>query len=540
MSSFITRLGEQLETLGGGEAATPVAPAAAEPAASQAPLGAHSVLKYAVVDGAERYRRIMRVLYLEHRHFGLRLTPDEVRQRLLGLFDLELEPGVLSPCLDQLSAWGAVSREYDTSLARTARELRQNRYTYAITQAGTRVEGLLDALDQLAETVGALEASRLPAIRDALRRIARLLAEDRPGGAELRAQFERLTGEIERVHAGASDFMSRLNLVIARSEQIDEQEFDACKGLLIEHMQGFRRDLRRHAPEIADALRTVDRLGAARMAALIVSSEEIPALPGIDPEEVAARRHAELLERWQGVRAWFVDEGAHRSPWAALNDKVIDAIRAVLDIAERIIDRRTKRADRARACERLARLVHDAPTEASATALVTAALGIAAPRHVSVPEEDPDLLAAPARTSWLTAAPAPVTAHLRRPGARTPGAGRGAPIADTTVAQARMLERSRRERAELAAMLERFAGLGSVRLSHLAVLSETEFRYLLFWIGRAFETPKDATGARRADSQDGRARIVLWPPEPGRPPVVLRVPQGRFTTADYRIEVSVR
>jgi hypothetical protein len=89
-------------------------------------------------------------------------------------------------------------------------------------------------------------------------------------------------------------------------------------------------------------------------------------------------------------------------------------------------------------------------------------------------------------------------------------------------------------------MFERFAGLGPVRLSDLATLSESEFRHLLHWIGRAFETPRDAAGMRRADSRDGRARIVLDAPERGRPPIVLRVPQGLFTTPDYRIEVIGR
>jgi uncharacterized protein (TIGR02677 family) len=526
--------GEELDAV----AAEPP-PLEAHAAPRTPPLATHNVLKYATVEGAERYRRIMRTLFVEHRSFGLRLTPAEVRRKLLEHYDLDLDVETVSDSLDKLHEWRAVSREYDTSLARTARELRQNRFTFDITQAATRVEALLDELDQLAETVGALEGSRLPEIRDALHRVARLLVEETPDATDLRTQFERLTHEIERLHAGASDFMSRLNGVIARSERIEHDEFDACKDVLIEHMQGFRGDLRRHTPEIAEALHTIDRLGAPRLAALIVATLEIPALPGINPEEVAARRHAELLDQWEGVRSWFIDGDGRRSPWAALNDKVIDAIRAVLDIAERIIDRRMNRADRTRACEHLARLVHDAPAEEEVTAILSAALGFAAPRHVSVPEDDPDALAAPAQTSWLTAPPAPVTAHLRRPGSRTPGAGRGAPIADTRASRRRMLERQRRERAELAAMLERFRGLGPIRLSQLSTLSETEFRHLLHWIGRAFETPKDAAGARRAESQDGRASIVLRGAEHSEP-IILQVPQGRFTTADYRIEVKAR
>src|SRR5215218_3547763 len=89
------------------------------------PLATHSVLKYATVEGAERYRRIMRVFYVEHRNFGLRLTPAEVGRKLLEHYDLDLDDTAVSQSLDRLYAWGAVSKEYDTSLARTARELRQ-------------------------------------------------------------------------------------------------------------------------------------------------------------------------------------------------------------------------------------------------------------------------------------------------------------------------------------------------------------------------------------------------------------------------------
>lgn len=538
MSAFLESLGAELHAAG----ARTTLGTSPEPGSTRSdggtPLGPHAVLRYAVVEGAERYRRLMRVLHAEHRHFGLRMTPGTVGERLRDAFALDLEPATLEAGLDQLHAWGAVDREYDTSLARSAAELRRNRFTYDITQAGRRVETLLEDLDGLAETVGALEGSRLPAIRDALARIAALLEGPDADARALRGEFERLLGDVGRLHAGASDFMSRLNRVIATSEQIDEEEFEACKGVLIEHLQGFRTQLRRHAGEIEAALARVGALGPERLAALIVSVEEIPALPGFSPEHLAAQRHAELLEQWRGLRAWFAGSERSASPWTTLAAKVVDAIRAVLDIAERLIDRRTARADRARACEHLARLAYDA-SEGGASALVVAALGIGHPRHVSVPELDPDAVAAPGRTSWTVAPAAPVMAHLRRPGARTPGAGRGAPIQRGEEVRRRLAERRARERAELDAMLSRFAARQDLRLSDLTRLSPTEFAHVLEWIGRAFETPADATGARSADSRDGRARIRLRPPTPASARTVLVVPQGRFETPDFRLEVVV-
>lgn len=510
---------------------------AAEPQDPPELLPAHGVLRYATVEAAERYRQIMRLLYLEHRHFGLRLNVEDVRARLRDAYELELPAELVAAKLDQLHEWGAVDRAYDAGLARTAAELRRNRFTYDVTQAGKRVEQLLEELDRLSDAVGALDGQRLPAIHDGLGRLAELLSLEQPEPAEVRAALERLLDNVERLHEQASDFMAHLNRVIATSERVDEEEFDRCKGVLIDHLSGFRQQLRRHADPIEAELRRVDRLGARRMADLILSVADVPALPGFTREQVLERQRAELLEQWNGIRRWFEGSGQRESPWAALGEKVVDAVRAVLDIAERIIDKRTRRADRARACEHLARLVHDAP-QADAVALVVAALGLGHPRHVSVPEDDPEAVRDPGRTPWALAPAAPVLTHLRRPGTRTPGAGRGTGIVEPEALRARMRERRAAKRAELERMLRRFRPGERVRLSALSALSQTEFGHLLHWIGRAYEVPPDADGTRHAESRDGRTRIRLRAPAPERPPIVLRVPQGRLRTADYELEVQ--
>ena len=55
-------------------------------------LGAHHVLRYATAEEAETYRRIMRVLYLEHQAFGLRLRPAQVADRLRERYALTARP----------------------------------------------------------------------------------------------------------------------------------------------------------------------------------------------------------------------------------------------------------------------------------------------------------------------------------------------------------------------------------------------------------------------------------------------------------------
>lgn len=512
--------------------------ATSELAPPQERFGAHEVLSYAVTENAETYRRIMRVLYLEHQAFGLRLRPAQVADRLRERYGRSLEADTLDDRLNNLHRWGAVERDHDASLATTAAEWRRNRYTYDVTPAGRLTEELLARLDALGKEIGRLDAARLPSIREALEMLAQELARERPDGTKLRELFERLLGEVEALHAGALSFMRSLGDLMRSVEQVGEMEFEHGKDALLEHLQGFRRSRSRHSADILAMLDRIDELGTAQLVELIVVAEEFVQLPGgASVQEQRARRAAELTERWMGLRAWFVGEQDSGSPWRALNDQVVDAIRAVLAIAERLIERRSLRVDRAGVLLGLAAHVAAAPP-GEATAWLRAAFGLRTPRHVGVPERDPEQVVDRGRTSWLQAPPAPVITHLRTPGARMPGSGRGAPIADLAEGRRRFTERRVAEREELKALLSRISSDRPIKVSTLQCMEANELRHLLSWIGRAYEARPRDDDARLASSLDGRATIVLRAPDdPHRERTRLRTPNGTLDLPDFRIEV---
>ena len=182
----------------------------------------------------------------------------------------------------------------------------------------------------------------------------------------------------------------------------------------------------------------------------------------------------------------------------------MDAIRAVLAIAERLIERHSQRIDRAAVLLHLAAQVAAAPA-GEPTAWIRAAFGIRSPRHVGVPHSDDEQLADRGRVSWLEAPPAPVVAHLRTPGVRVPGTGRGAQVRDLSEGRKRFEERRRAEHRELAELLARLSTGGSIRLSQLLQVNRSEFRHLLAWIGRAYESPSAPT-----------ADVAPAPPTAGR------------------------
>jgi len=504
-------------------------------------LGAHHVLRYATADEAETYRRIMRVLYLEHQAFGLRLRPAQVADRLRQRYSLTVDIDWLEQRLAALGNWGALERDHDASLASTAAEWRRNRYTYDVTPAGRLTEELLARLDALGEEIGRLDTARLPSIRDVLAKLADELAAADPDGTQLRGLFERLLAEVEALHSGALAFMRSLGDLMRTVEQVGEDEFERGKGALLEHLQGFKKSRMQHSAEILTLLEQVEVHGSDRLVERIVAAEEFVALPsGSSVDEQRSRRQAELLQRWQGLRAWFVGDEDSGSPWRTLNDQVVDAIRAVLAIAERLIERRSLRVDRAGVLLHLAAQVAAAPP-GEAPAWLRAAFGLRTPRHVGVPEADPDQIADRGRTSWLEAPPAPVVAHLRTPGVRTPGTGRGAQIADLSESRQRFEERRVAERRELNALLARMAARGPIKVSSLERVDAHEFRHLLGWIGRAYESAPGRDGTRRASSTDGRATIALRAPaDPRRDRAQMHAPHGTLDMPNFEIEVLGR
>jgi uncharacterized protein (TIGR02677 family) len=215
-------------------------------------------------------------------------------------------------------------------------------------------------------------------------------------------------------------------------------------------------------------------------------------------------------------------------------------VRAVLSIAERLIERRSARVDRARVFLKLAAQVDAAPP-GEPTAWLRAAFGIRTPRHVGVPEADAEQVADRGRTRWADAPPAPVVAHLRTPGAARPGRGRGAPIADLSAGRRRLEAVRMREREELDELLRRMTARGPLRLSALERVDAHEFAHLLAWIGRAYESPPGRDGTRRASSSDGRVMIALRAPTgPGRPRTRLRAPHGTLDLPDFHVELIGR
>jgi uncharacterized protein (TIGR02677 family) len=388
-------------------------------------LAEQKVLRYAAGENAERNRRIMRIFYLnKRRDIGWQLAPADVQRRLREEFGYELELDALERSLTTLAENGNLDAQPNTRDAATPSEWRRRRFLYDITSRGERVEQLLIDLDALREEASALESWRLLTIRDGLRRLVAALRSERPDARRVSEDLEQVIGSVSALSEGATDFMNRLQRFIA-SDKLTSEEFLAHQDAVVEHLQDFHRALRAHTDSILEAIREVDGLGVERLVDIALSARQLPvALPGQSTEELTRQVMDEELHHWRGLCVWFGADGTADAPWSLLTRKLLEAVHAIVDIADRFIGRAADRRDRAKAWTQLA-LILAGCDEGTARAAFAVAVGMRPPRHFSGAETDPAQLVAPGATSWRDAPAAPVAAHCGGDRRKRPCRARG-------------------------------------------------------------------------------------------------------------------
>jgi uncharacterized protein (TIGR02677 family) len=515
----------------------PAIPAPAVPPRPSLPAPARlldqvSAFTYVTVANAPSYRAILEVFVEAKEHYVIELRPAEVRDRLArsGLHhDL---PGAddLDRHLDQLADWGNLQRSHDTSAVSRVEDFYRRRFIYRLTAAGEAAHRAVREVEATVGRSGSLQTAMLREIRDALAALAAAArAGDGPGVVRalhlLRAAFDSLTKE-------ANLFLLELDRQTS-GERIDEDRFFAHKQALLAYLGKFLEELRRIRPEVAARVLEVEALDPERfLAAAAPAAERPPVAEGEDP---LARWIADERERWAGVRGWFTAHGAAPPRVERLHGVAVEAVVRLTRALARLNERRARAADRAADFRTLARWFSECASDADAHALWASAFGLYAPRHFHLLEDDPDLTRP--GESWWDARPVEVPVRLRTHGAVS-RLGRAPPALDFADGRTWMAARRRRERAQLAEAMARFAGRGAVRLSDVAELSPAELDELLALLDEALTAPRAPDGTRRARTADGRLDVVLRPPAADRAWVTLATPSGRLRCLDYELQVS--
>jgi len=493
---------------------------------------------------ADLYRLVMAAFLQAKRRFLVHLRPEDVEEAL-GAHGHHAAPGDVADALASLEAWGNLRADPDTSRVTTVDDFYRTRYLYQFTREGEAAERALEEYDLALGQRAELQAVALEDIRVLLHALRRQVEAPEPDPAVAHGILRELSVLFDGMAANASAFMSSLQRTIDLQD-VDEDAFIAYKDRLIGYLERFIGDLVVKSADITETVLAVEERGVERLLALAGDREAADVAPGQDDAEDAegarGRKRAEWMNRWSGLRSWFVGDRSRPSQAALLRQRARAAIPALLATVATLQERRAGRSDRSADFRMLALWFVEAPSEADAHRLWRAAFGLTPSRHLGIDSATLQARAerpVSASTSWASAPPVVISPRLHATGHHQ-HRGTLARVIDRSQERHLLAAHLEAERAQLDAVRSRLATGRPLRLRELGALDQHEFALLLQLLGDALAAGPPGPHGIETISADGTLAIHLEPAGDGglaeirTPGGVLRGPDHLVTIAELR------
>jgi len=455
----------------------------------------------------ELYRAIMETFATAKRQFRLHLRPDEVRSEAQWPAGAPPDLETVQHALSQLSEWGNLNAQPDTSRVSTLEDFYRARFLYRLSADGEAVETAMAAFAQALARRAELQSVALEDILARLQALAELARAAPLDAPKVHEALRDLIAVFNSLADNAQAFIQG----IARSIELQRADVEALmsyKRRLIEYLERFISDLVVRSSAIASALLQLEPavdtlLGAAARRETRDAAPDTSTQASVFEQKLAAWR-----ERWLGLKRWFTSDSQGRPAQAELlRGRARSAIPQLLAAISSLNERRSGKSDRSADYQVLARWFAECESEPDAHRLFRAAFALSPARHLAL--ASPDESTTPS-TSWTAATPVSIHPKLRERGSLAP---RGAPP--------KVRDRSR-ERAWLAAQVAREAQWAEsarsklargepLLLSELGPLDGHEFKLLLSVIGEALAAQRAPDAAVERLSGDGTLRIRLEP-----------------------------
>ncbi len=481
---------------------------------------------------ADLYRRCMVVFVASKRRFVVHLRPDDVAEALRA-DGLPVSVEAVAEALDQLTKWGNLRADPDTSRVATVEDFYRARYLYQFSREGEAAERAMETYEQTLGRRGELQAVALEDVRLRLRALRDLAANDHADPAVVHSLLLELTSRLDSLADNASAFMAGLQRTIDLQD-VDEDAFLAYKDRLITYLERFVSDLVIKSHDIASTLRGFAPARIDALLTIAAGREAADVAPdAVSAEDAVAGKAAQWRARWSGLWSWFVGDRAHPSQATLLRQRARKAIPDLLATISVLQDRRAGRSDRSADFRELARWFATAASDDDAHRLWRAAFGLASSRHLSGEAADDAIAAA---TPWSDGPPITIAARLRATGHYQ---RRGAPrrVVDRSAARERLAAQAAAERAQTEEAIRALATGRPTRLTDVRRLDRHEFALFLRLLGEALAAgPPGRDGTTVTRTSDGALEVMLTL-IPGGGTVTIETDDGLLHGPDHEITV---
>lgn len=434
---------------------------------------------YLTAQNVERYRGIMRILYIQHQRMKYWLKKEDIFALMKAheIFD----DYTIDDCendLRSLTEKKNLIAVQDTSKAMTLAEFKNKRFKYKLSDISIELERLLYRLENSTGIKGSLEPKLFEKVLGHIKKIKTLKSKSL---GDLGQWWRDLNSDFESVNKEYTDFISALYGTNMES-LMSTEGFLIYKDKLMNYLNQFISQVFSYKPAIEQQLLNVDKVYMDEILGRVADFE------GEDPKNLLGNDRKTIEEdiwiKWQNIYHWFVN-GEEECEADALIHATTEIIRKITSYALRIIESKNIVYNRKEEYKHLASLFNNLDMDGCAK-LSSVVFGVFNSKHIKgnfiKTSENPNISILDDEQFIIKMRPR-VKSYRERTKAN--------PIKDNTAQKMKEYEEYKRIQQEEEQMLRELAKDGRICFNRLPMVNERVRRRLLMWLQRGL-TGKNA------------------------------------------------
>ncbi|MBR8711309.1 hypothetical protein IX317_001708 [Fusobacterium sp. DD29] len=308
--------------------------------------------KYLNVENTDRYRSIIRFLYLQFGQIKYWTYPEDIYEHLkqdeyFSNYSFEQ----LSQDLDNLVEWKNLEIVQDTKNFKTIEEYKNKRYRYQLKQATIEIERFILTLENMNIKTFSLEPTLIERIATSIKSINKISLENPDKNF---SWWESLYNDFTTLNNNYRDYMKELESSRTK-DLLKTSEFLIFKSKLIEYLTKFISSLQWNSALIEEYLHNLDKKKTDQLFENIISyGLSIPTVQHIDK----CLYRENILGSWESIKEWFMGTSTKEPETIRISVLTDNIIRKITKYALRITELSTNSHSRKKEYSKLATLFY--------------------------------------------------------------------------------------------------------------------------------------------------------------------------------------
>lgn len=430
---------------------------------------------YLTAQNVERYRAIMRFMYIQHQRMKYWLRKEEIFE-FLGRHEIFADYS-LEDCQNDLKVLADKKNlvvVQDTSKALSLEEFKNKRFKYKLSDFSIELERLLERLENSTGIKGSLEPKLFEKLLDYLKKTETIRNKPVDKIYEWWQEINRVFEEINKEY---TDFISTLQS--AKVETLMSTEgFLLYKDKLISYLNQFINQLFQYQPLLEQQISSISKEHTEQLLGVIIERE------ASDPKNFAVEDKQVIEDyitnKWKNICSWFIEADGYCEA-KALIDATTEIIRKLTSYAMRIIENRNIAHNRREEYKHLAKLFSALDIE-ECSKLSSVVFGVFNTRHIKgdFPRESESMYSSVLDTDGYEVL-------LKSRSRSNREKLKPSPIKDDSAAKKDAFDEYKKQKLQEKELLDSISKDGRICFDSLPLISSTVRKQLLLWLQRGID-----------------------------------------------------